>query len=512
MSSLRTALASALLPLLFGSSALCADPHIKPVTPNAMPETVALYNLLQDISGHYTLTGQHNPPVGGDRNSVFAAKYVGKYPPVWTSDFGFAKEGDMDSTLNRPRVVQEAIRQHRLGSIISLCWHAVPPTADEPVTFRPLPGSDPNQLKSVQGRLTDAQFRDILTPGTPLYIHWAAQVDVIAGYLKQLQDAHVPVIWRPYHEMNGDWFWWGGRTDGPYTTAALYRQEFDRFVNHDHLTNLIWLWSMDRIHNPSQEHAKYFPGAGYVDVLGLDVYQNDFAQSYYDSLVKLSQGKPLALAEVGTPPVPDILEKQPLWTYYAIWSGMVRSTPKRQFAVVMSSPRMLGLDDAAYAAVTASYRAACGLPPVHVELPRAGFAGIWILDGEASNFGRMGAGFSPARIAVSLEGDVLAVRSTYIREFADDDTVEDRYPLDGTPTKSAYRNRPRTTTAGWSPDKSAIVMNSVTEIPVGPNGTKVKAEETWTLQQQGDRLLVHRISDSFFGPGKMEQTLVFYRG
>jgi len=73
--------------------------------------------------------------------------------------------------------------------------------------------------------------------------------------------------------MNGDWFWWGGRFEGQYTTAALYRQIFDRLVNHHQLKNLIWLWSMDRVDNkPKQEHAKYFPGIEYVDVLGLDVY------------------------------------------------------------------------------------------------------------------------------------------------------------------------------------------------------------------------------------------------
>jgi mannan endo-1,4-beta-mannosidase len=358
-----------LLPL-FGATLIGASTIIKPVTPDALPETAALLATLQEISGHYTLTGQHNPPTGGDRNSKFAASYIGKYPAVWTCDFGFAAAGDMDSTLARPNIVQEAIRQHKMGSIISLCWHAVPPTADEPVTFRPLPGSDPKMLKSVQGKLLDEQFRDVLTPGTALYNHWTAQVDVIAGFLKQLQDARVPVLWRPYHEMNGDWFWWGGRTEGRYTTAALYRQLFDRLVNHHQLKNLVWLWSMDRVSGkPEREHAKYFPGIEYVDVLGLDVYGNDFAQSYYDSLVTLSQGKPLAMAEVGNPPAPEVLEKQPLWTYYSIWSGMVRNTPKKQYGVVMSSPRMLGLNDAVYAEVMAAYRKACGLPVVHVELP-----------------------------------------------------------------------------------------------------------------------------------------------
>ena len=507
MYTLRKTLGAALLPLILGAAPSGASPAIKPVTPDATPEAVALFDMLQDISGRYTLTGQHNPPVGGDRNSRFAAAYAGKYPAVWTCDFGFAKEADMDSTLNRPKIVQEAIRQHQMGSVISLCWHAVPPTADEPVTFRPLPGSDPKMLKSVQGRLTDEQFRDILTPGTPLYNHWAAQVDVIAGYLKQLQDAHVPIIWRPYHEMNGDWFWWGGRIEGPYTTAALYRQLFDYLVNHHHLKNLIWLWSMDRVHNPNMEHAKHFPGIEYVDVLGLDVYGADFAQSYYDSLVKLSQGKPLALAEVGTPPVPEIMEKQPLWTYYAIWSGMVRGTSKKQFALVMSGSRMLGLNDAAYAEVSAPYRKACGLPPVHVDLPRGDFAGTWALNEEASTFGPMGAGFSSTRLVVARQGNVLTVRSRIVREFADDEMIEATYALDGTETKAEFRGMPRTTTARLSADGSAIVMDTVMVRSSGP----MKSQETWTLQNQGDRLSIHRVSDSFMGPGKMEQTLVYDR-
>src|SRR3569623_2175551 len=69
----------------------------KPVTPDAMPETVALYQLLRKISGHYTLTGQHNPPSAGGRNSSFAVRYTGKIPAVWTSDFGFAAPGDSGS-------------------------------------------------------------------------------------------------------------------------------------------------------------------------------------------------------------------------------------------------------------------------------------------------------------------------------------------------------------------------------------------------------------------------------
>jgi hypothetical protein len=65
MNPTRASLCAIVLPLLLGATALGADTHIKPVTPDAMPETVALLAVLQDISGHYTLTGQHNLPASG---------------------------------------------------------------------------------------------------------------------------------------------------------------------------------------------------------------------------------------------------------------------------------------------------------------------------------------------------------------------------------------------------------------------------------------------------------------
>lgn len=128
---------------------------IGPVNPNATPEAKALLDLYYRISGKYTLTGQHNYPDTKDRNSKFAAKYIGKTPVIWSTDMGFAKEGDTDSYLARPDIVKEAIRQHKKGSIITICWHAVPPTANEPVTFQPRRDRifPPDSLASVQGKM-----------------------------------------------------------------------------------------------------------------------------------------------------------------------------------------------------------------------------------------------------------------------------------------------------------------------------------------------------------------------
>ncbi len=500
---LRT-LCFAALPLMACMPALGQGAIARPVTPGASPEATALLQLLYDISGKHTLTGQHNYPNTKSRNSEFAARYIGKTPVIWGSDWGHAKAGDSDSYLARPDIVQEAIRQHQLGAIVALCWHAVPPTADEPITFRQLPGSDPKKLTSVQGQLLDEQFRDVLTPGTALYDHWCSQVDAVAVFLRQLQDAHVPVLWRPYHEMNGDWFWWGART-GQFSTIALYRQLFDRLVNHHHLNNLVWVWSMDRPSRPGMEHARYFPGSEFVDVLSLDVYGSDFAQSYYESLVALSQGKPIALAEVGSPPSPEVLASQPKWTYYMTWASMVRNTPKKQYAALMADPRVLSLEDPAYAEAAAPYRRACGLAPLHFEPAPIDVSGAWVLDEEKSELGRMGAAFSPARMDLVQKGGEVTVRSTRIVEYADDQVTEEKLLLDGTESKSEFMNSPRVSTARVVGNE--IHVDSVVSLTFGPPGSKMKTSEVWTLGAGGDRLVIKRRSSS--PRGDQETTMVF---
>jgi mannan endo-1,4-beta-mannosidase len=498
------------LVLAFALTAAATGLHaasVGPVTPDALPETRALLQLLHDVSGRQTFTGQHNFPNIHGRNSEFATRYVGHEPVIWGCDMGFAKDGDTDSYLARPDIVQEAIAQHRRGAIVALCWHAVPPTADEPVTFHPLPGADPKHLASVQGQLTDGQFRDVLTPGTALYEKWCRQVDAVAGFLKQLEAARVPVLWRPYHEMNGDWFWWGGRT-GEYSSERLYRQIFDRYVNVHHLKNLVWVWSVDRVHGDAMAHAKYFPGIQYVDVLALDVYGNDFAPSYYDSLVALARGKPLALAEVGNPPTPAILAQQPGWTYYMTWTGMVRNTSRHAYAALMADHRIVNLDDPAYAQITAGYRRACGLPPVKIVPLPVNFSGTWVLDEDASLLGQTGAGSAPAKLEVVQQGDEFTVRTTRILEYADDEITEEKLTLDGAAAKSEFMGGPRITSAHRSAEGRAIATRSTVSLPWDAPGATLAIADRWTLNARG-QLVIERTSTS--PRGNQKTTLVFNR-
>jgi len=488
--------------LLICSSSLFGQVETaKPVTPNASPEAKALLQLIYNLSGKYTLMGQHNFPAAKDRNSKFAAAYIGKTPAIWSTDFGFAKEGDKDSYLMRSAMVEEAKRQNKMGSIITLCWHAVPPTASEPVTFQPIAGADPNELASVQGRLTDPQFKDILTPGTALNKKWTAQVDTIAFYLKQLQKAHVPVLLRAYHEMNGSWFWWGGRT-GEYSTLALYRQFFDRMVNYHKLKNLVWVWSVDRPTKPGMEFSNFYPGNKYLDILALDVYGSDFKQDYYDQLLALSNGKPITLGEVGSPPSPEILNSQPKWSYWVVWAGMTRNTSKKQYEALVDDPRILGLDDPDYINAVNPFRTSLGLPLLSLNKP-ADFSGEWVLNEDKSTLGNYGAGNLPAKLKIDQKDKELNIQKSVVEEWQDNTVTDEKLMLNGEETKSVYLNSPRITTANLSANGDTLMVKSKVTFNNGPQPMQMTTAETWHLQDRGKVLSITQSSTSSRGERKI---------
>jgi mannan endo-1,4-beta-mannosidase len=306
----------------------------EPVNPHATPEARALLAYLDSISGKAIIAGQHNYPNDGSRWTDQAYDLTAKYPGLFGGDFGFSAGDDKDSVLSRPAMIAEAERQYRNGAVIALTWHEVRPTDDEPVTFH----------DSVQGHLTDYEWHELLTPGSPLNLRWCAQVDVVAGYLRQLRDAHVPVLFRAYHEMNGGWFWWGGRP-GKDGSAALYRQLYDRFVNVHHLDNLVWVWNVNAPNPEWPPIAEYYPGAQYADVVTMDIY-GGFKPEYYASTLALAAGKPIALAEVGTLPSPEVLAQQPRWAYFMDWSEFIQAANPPELAnAVYHAPRVLTRDN-----------------------------------------------------------------------------------------------------------------------------------------------------------------------
>jgi mannan endo-1,4-beta-mannosidase len=304
--------------LLCGLSARAsAAGPARPVTPNPSPEAVRLYEYLQTLSGKKTLAGQHCAPLVESSRLVVIKRTMNHYPALFGQDFGFDAGGMWDGINFRQRIVDEAIRRHEEGFIITLMWHAVRPIDDEPVSFE----------KSIQGELTAAQWQELVTPGSPLNERWQSQVDVVAWFLKQLRTAHVPVLWRPYHEMNGGWFWWG-KKPGPDGYRKLYRMLFDRFVKFHGLNNLLWVYNANEVLSGVDPYDAHYPGGDVVDVLATDVYQGGFPDSDYQALLAVARGKPIALGEVGQPPALDVLARQPRWTWFMLWGDLPPRRPE----------------------------------------------------------------------------------------------------------------------------------------------------------------------------------------
>lgn len=362
-----------------------ANQYIEPINPNATQKAKNLYYFLQDVKGTYTLSGMHNFCGKGSENVDFMQKLFGKKPIVWGSDFSFCAEGDSafnyqhcgpanmpsfsldsmmkrmaDTTIrNRPKMkrvseflditleearnlmIEEAKKRYADGHMITLMWHGCFPTEGD--------CCDGSSIWAMENRPSPEQWDSLVTEGTELNKAWKEGADKIASYLKQLQDANIPVLWRPYHEMNGVWFWWCNQK-GDQGFKRLWIMMYDYFTNHHKLNNLIWVWDANAPRDiPGDEAFAYdlfYPGNEYVDVLAADVYHEDWRQSHHDQLVTLGEGKPIALGEVGSLPAMDTLMKQPQWTWFMPWGGMflMRGNPEEMKAFI-NSDKVLMLDE-----------------------------------------------------------------------------------------------------------------------------------------------------------------------
>jgi mannan endo-1,4-beta-mannosidase len=168
----------------------------------------------------------------------------------------------------------------------------------------------------------------LLDPASPAHAVWMRELDQVAAGLQQLRDAGVVVLWRPFHEMNGGWFWWGAKK--PDVFIRLWRQMFDYFTEPKELNNLLWVYAP----NQGGQTADYYPGDRYVDLVGVDAY-TDFVDTEHiqgmDELLRLP--KPFGFAEFGPhgpfhPPgdynylrLIDGVEKHfPKTVYFMAWS------------------------------------------------------------------------------------------------------------------------------------------------------------------------------------------------
>lgn len=134
----------------------------------------------------------------------------------------------------------------------------------------------------------------LLDSASPAHAVWLRELDDIAAGLQQLRAAGVVVLWRPCHEMNGSWFWWGAKQ--PDVFIALWRQMFDYFTEQKKLDNLLWVYAA----NTGGHTADYYPGDHYVDLVGVDAYTDFVDTNHIRGTAELLRlPKPFGFTEFG---------------------------------------------------------------------------------------------------------------------------------------------------------------------------------------------------------------------
>lgn len=286
------------------------------VNPNATEEARRLMAFLCDNYGKRIISGQQcqDGAYGLDVAAVWRGT-GGSYPALVGMDlisYSPARVQKGDQT----KVIESAVEYWEKGGITTLCWHWCPSSRydngkDQWGTFY-TQNTNFNLQKAMNGQ-DEAGYQMLLD-----------DIDAIAAQLKRLQDAGVPVLWRPLHEASGGWFWWGASGPEPY--LELYRLMYHRLTDVHGLNNLIWVWN--------GQDAAWYPGDAYVDVIGEDIYPGEKvytsqAARFLKALSYTDTRKLIALTENGCIPDTDLLIRDNvMWSWWCTWEGsFVLQTP-----------------------------------------------------------------------------------------------------------------------------------------------------------------------------------------
>ncbi|MFJ5259843.1 glycosyl hydrolase [Streptomyces sp. NPDC088387] len=271
-------------------------------------------NYLNQISGSRVISGVHNkePLSNPSHYTAQAHSITGKWPGLWGGELGF-RASDIG---NRQTLINQAKTEWANGSLVSLTWHMCRPDVASCEFNGGINGS----------RLSDNEWRQLITNGTSMNNAYKSRLDAVVPYLQQLEDAGIPVLFRPLHEMNEGWAWWGGRP-GTNGSARLFQITRD-YLDAKGLDNIVWVWNVKdtNANGGSGGVPGFYPGDNYVDVASLDPWLQTWpGNNWYQALLNVAHGKPISLAEVGAVPTPSQLASQPRWSWFMIWSEFLTS-------------------------------------------------------------------------------------------------------------------------------------------------------------------------------------------
>ncbi|MCR5742440.1 MAG: glycoside hydrolase family 26 protein [Lachnospiraceae bacterium] len=261
--------------------------------PDAIENAVTLYKYLKDTWGTACITGQMESTWMGspDYEMNYIEKNSGKLPAIRGLDF---MHNDFDGVANR------SIAWWDKGGIVTICWHTGADFA-----------SGYNECKA-----DNIDWDEAFTEGTDTYNALLAGMDRAVPALLKLEDAGVPVLWRPFHELDGGWFWWS--KGGSENFVKLWQMMYDRYTNYWELDNLIWVYAYS--HNGTAIE-NWYPGDEYVDLIGGDSYDAGANGDLYDTVEELAApGMPIVFHECGNIPTEEQMKNADApWLFFMTW-------------------------------------------------------------------------------------------------------------------------------------------------------------------------------------------------
>jgi mannan endo-1,4-beta-mannosidase len=260
---MRVVLAFLLISISFGE---IVAQKIQLIDRSATEETRALFQNLSELSRNHTLFGhQHATEYGhgwsGDPNRSDVKSVVGSHPAVIGIDIsGFSGRTPAEIQEAKEKTAKNVIDTYNRGGVTTISWHFLNPVSkggfywvdsvSKPAVKYIVPGGEAHET-----------YRQILGG----VAEWAKSLKGTDGKL-------VPVIFRPYHEFDGDWFWWGAPHCSREEFISLWRFTVSYLRDSMNVHNFIYAFSPDNKFNSETEFLHRYPGNEWVDLVGMDNY------------------------------------------------------------------------------------------------------------------------------------------------------------------------------------------------------------------------------------------------
>ncbi len=218
---------------------------------------------------------------------------VGDHPAVHGFELGHIELGKAHNldTVNFALMKRLIKKAHTKGGIITLSWHP-----DNPVSNK----SAWHTRKAVKHILEGGKFYE-------KYKTWVTRVAYFINDLKDESGQPIPIVFRPFHEMNGAWFWWGKGHCSSQEFIRLWQETVFLLNQELKVDQVVYAYSPNAF-NSKEEYLQYYPGDDFVDVLGVDIYQHWSTSSFMNTLatnlpilkeIAIEKNMPYALTEAG---------------------------------------------------------------------------------------------------------------------------------------------------------------------------------------------------------------------